>query len=80
MAVKVTTPGILPKDIKYTATCTECMCRFEFTGDDGKTSHDQREGSFITIGCPTCNKPVHQKVRSAADEMRRRANDRVDPY
>lgn len=80
MVIRVIKPGIVPAEIKYTVTCSRCTCRFEFTGADGKISSDQREGDFITIACPTCTKPIHQKVRTPADELRRRTNSNVDPY
>lgn len=73
MTVRIIKPGFLVADIKYIAICHSCACQFEFTGADGKTTCDPRDGSFITIACPTCGKPVHQKARTANDEMRRRA-------
>ncbi len=80
MVIKVVSPGILPSDIKYDAVCTHCKCRFEFTGADGKITSDQRDGAFITVPCPTCNRTVSQKSRSPDDELRRRQNNNVDPY
>jgi hypothetical protein len=77
MAIK---PGIVPAEIKYTADCTRCTCRFEFTGADGKIAGDQRDGDFITVDCPTCSHPISTKVRTPVDEARRRQSASVDPY
>lgn len=63
MAVEIITPGILPEDRKYTATCSRCACKFKFLRGDAELVHDQRDGDYLRIGCPTCYADVNVSAR-----------------
>lgn len=59
LIVKVIEPGKLPQDKVYRVRCRNCQALLEFAQWEGKMTHDQRDGSFLTIKCPTCEHDVH---------------------
>lgn len=74
--VKIISPGKLPGERVYRATCSYCHCHFEFFAKEAQYTSDQREGDAYKIACPTegCGRPVYVDAckpvvyRSAADE------------
>lgn len=63
MAVEIIRPGIIPEEQPYQATCRHCFCEFRFNMGDAKYNHDQRDGDYLSIGCPTCARQVTAQVR-----------------
>ncbi len=64
MTIKILTRGKLPEEIVYKATCGNCKTHFEFNETDAKVTHDQRDGSFMTIRCPLCQKESYASWRN----------------
>jgi hypothetical protein len=57
--------GIIPEDRYYQTKCFNCGTLFKFQRKDGLYhTGDQREGSWIDIKCPICNRrcSVSEKV------------------
>ena len=56
--MRIITPGKLPQERIYRATCLSCGCRFEFARAEALYVHDQRDGDALVVKCPTpgCNK------------------------
>ena len=46
--------GTLPSDLTYNATCHHCKTEIRFKQSEGKVTHDQREGSYVSVNCPVC--------------------------
>lgn len=63
MAIKIIKAGVLPETRQYKCTCRYCGCEFSFTAADARYTHDQRDGDFYTVQCPTCFKPVHKDAK-----------------
>lgn len=36
-------------------TCTNCTCVFEFEEKEAHYNSDQRDGDYLSIGCPYCH-------------------------
>lgn len=51
--VKITKEGTLPGERSYFGSCTNCGCQFEFQAKEATLTHDQRDGDFYSIPCPT---------------------------
>lgn len=62
MAIEIITRGIPPCETQYKCRCRSCMSVLKFVQSDGKITHDQRDGSFITIKCPVCGDKVHTEL------------------
>ena len=65
MTVEILKEGRLPETLVLTATCHNCNAELRWQQGDGKTTEDQREGSFSTINCPCCSHPVHCSLKLA---------------
>jgi len=58
--------GELPKDRIYRCTCYNCYTEFEFTQEEGTYHSDQRDGEYLTIACPLCNRNCHASANLPA--------------
>ena len=54
--------GTPPEEKEYTGECYYCKTKVKFKAKEGKTTYDQRDGNFISISCPVCNKPITVSV------------------
>lgn len=54
--MKIIKQGTLPEDKIYSCTCWQCKAEFEFMAKEGEVKPDYRNGSYIAIACPVCNK------------------------
>ena len=54
MTIKILRQGKLPEEIKYEFECYNCKTIFTATSADGKRVHDQRDGDYTEVYCPTC--------------------------
>lgn len=54
--MKVITRGVLPSEQIHRITCSTCNSELEFTRAEGTITRDQRDGDFITVTCPVCDK------------------------
>ncbi|MNL64700.1 hypothetical protein D3C87_1889400 [compost metagenome] len=59
MAIIVTKQGKKPELKEYVGTCRKCKTEVEFQQHDGVVTHDQRDGDFITVTCPTCSNLIY---------------------
>jgi len=46
--------GNMPEDKIYRFTCHHCKTIFEIKLSEGKVTHDQRSGSYLSYYCPLC--------------------------
>lgn len=54
--------GILPEHRVYRATCRRCETEVEFQECEGKVSHCQRDGSFVSVDCPVCSAVITKNI------------------
>jgi len=45
--------GVLPGEKEYIGDRYNCKCQVKFKQKEGRVTHDQRDGSFVSILCPT---------------------------
>jgi hypothetical protein len=64
MAIEVVRRGKAPEDVVYKADCYTCKSVLKFKREDGKITYDQRDGDFLTIECPVCEKHVSVDLHS----------------
>lgn len=57
--MRIIKQGIDPKTLVFTGSCNNCHTIVEFGRDEGKVTHDQRDGDFISVACPTCGHRIH---------------------
>lgn len=60
--MKILVPGKLPTAKVYRAICQKCKCQFEFVRSEARLFHDQRDGDYLIIACPTCSEGVTASV------------------
>jgi endogenous inhibitor of DNA gyrase (YacG/DUF329 family) len=56
--MKILKQGALPEEKVYRSKCHHCKTEFEYQQKEAKLTHDQRDGSFLTIACPFCQRQV----------------------
>lgn len=57
--MKIIKKGTPPSDKVYEGTCRSCKTVVEFKQSEGKVTHDQRDGNFVSVRCPVCNSLIH---------------------
>lgn len=72
MAIRIIKEG---KPVKFTKTCPDCGCEFEYDVSDLKTDYSicltTYPGQYNTyIVCPCCGKHIHHGTKSADDLTR----------
>lgn len=50
--VKIITPGNLPQNDVFKATCSSCQAVYEFARHEARLSTDQRDGDALITKCP----------------------------
>jgi RNase P subunit RPR2 len=60
--MKILKRGTPPDEIPYTVICHICHSKLEFLAKEGKITHDQRDGNYISITCPVCNTILHTSI------------------
>ncbi|KQZ49724.1 hypothetical protein ASD54_12360 [Rhizobium sp. Root149] len=61
--MKIIKQGIDPKSKVYIGECISCGTVIEFQRHEAqKETFDQRDGSWMLIGCPTCKKGISVAV------------------
>lgn len=61
--MKVIKKGNLPENKTYRVICSYCKSELEFEQREGKITYDQREGDYITVTCPVCQKLVYKDLK-----------------
>lgn len=46
--------GTPPSEREYKASCYNCRTVVKFKQSEGKITHDQRDGSYVSVSCPVC--------------------------
>ena len=72
--VKIIQRGTLPSEREYQSMCRKCGTVFEWVAAEGTVHSDQRDGDYITIGCPLCGETVTTAVGAY------KKSSSVDPY
>lgn len=62
--MRIIEEGKRPADVEYRTTCPHCRCIFEFQAKEAELIHDQREGDYFKISCPTCLSSVTRDKRA----------------
>ncbi len=60
--MKIIKEGKLPEDNEdneYDGTCHNCSTIIKFKQHEAKINYDQRDGDFLSIRCPLCNKYIN---------------------
>ena len=73
MAIRIIKQGIVPEEVVYRTTCLGCDTEFEFLQKDGKFTDDQRDGAYVSIPCPTCEKMCTTKFMTPQQYARKKA-------
>lgn len=56
MAVKIIEVGKKPEEEYYLHICSNCGTKFSFSRRDASFVTDFRNGDYLVINCPVCNK------------------------
>lgn len=62
--MEILSRGTLPEEREHIATCGYCNTKIKFIQSEAKYVPDQRDGDFLTIGCPVCSRQIRKSVRS----------------
>ncbi len=56
--VEIIKRGMLPGDVKFKSTCSNCKTEFSFTRSEATDGSgcDQRDAGLLKISCPVCNR------------------------
>jgi len=54
--------GQKPEDILHEGVCLNCTTQVRFARSEGEVTHDQRDGSFVSVRCPVCNHQIHSDL------------------
>lgn len=57
--MRIIKEGIKPEDIEIETTCNNYKSVLGVKISDGKTTYDQRDGNYVTIVCPVCQKSIN---------------------
>ena len=60
--MKIIKHGIIPETVPYVVTCGYCKTEFEFLKMEAEVRSCQRDGTWLTIDCPVCNKSVMKDI------------------
>lgn len=55
--------GTPPNEREREGTCNNCGTQVRFRESEGKVTHDQRDGDFVTVNCPVCARQIHVALR-----------------
>jgi len=56
MTVEIIKRGDLPGDPTHVVTCRHCKTEFRFNESDAREITDWRDGDYLEIACPVCNR------------------------
>ncbi len=56
--MKIIKQGSLPGDRPFRGTCRNCQTEIEFLQKEAIYHFDQRDGDYLSIGCPTCSTSI----------------------
>lgn len=56
--MKIIQQGKNPNEKVYRATCRNCSTEIEFERHEANYHHDQRDGDYLSVPCPTCRRDI----------------------
>jgi hypothetical protein len=56
--------GIPPSERTHEATCITCQTKIRFKQGEAKYQSDQRDGDYLSIECPVCNRTITKQINS----------------
>ncbi len=56
--MEVLVRGIVPAEKTYTISCYSCGSIIKFKRSEACITYDQRDGTFVHIICPVCDKMI----------------------
>jgi len=60
--VRIIKQGTIPENQPIQTDCNHCSTVFEFLPFEAQYNHDQRDGDYYSIACPTCKRTcTHSK-------------------
>jgi hypothetical protein len=57
--MKIIEYGDRPEDKVYRNKCGHCKTVYEFARKEAKFHSDQRDGDYLTINCPVCQREAY---------------------
>lgn len=57
--MKILQRGLMPGEKTYRTVCRSCMSHIEFEQREAEIVRDQRDGDYVTVKCPVCDKPIN---------------------
>ena len=60
--VTIIKQGSLPEDRLFETTCSHCGTIFTFQRKEADYRSDQRDGEYLIISCPYCNRSVYNYI------------------
>lgn len=60
--MKIIKRGTIPSERRWEFTCRNCGTVFEIAQAEAKLVSDQRDGDYLAIDCPVCDKQCTQSV------------------
>lgn len=66
--MEIVKKGSLPSERMYEASCNHCGTVMRFKQSEGKVTHDQRDGSTVSVACPVCLYTVYKDLHSYLKE------------
>ena len=55
--------GSLPAEREHQSICTNCGTIFKFKQGEARFHDDQRDGAYLAIACPVCQRTVTKAVK-----------------
>ena len=67
--MKIIKAGSILAHKEYEATCYKCSAVIQFKYEEASLNHDEDEGDYLSILCPTegCNKIINVNVSRSMD-------------
>lgn len=62
--MKILSYGKPPEERVHRLTCTNCYTVIEIKEGEGKVTHSQKDGSYISYKCPVCEKTITKDLDS----------------
>lgn len=60
--MRVIKEGNKPELSIHLGKCSNCKTEVEFQRHEGIVTHDQRDGSYVTVECPICGGKIHSNI------------------
>lgn len=60
--MKIIKLGRDPSETPVHGRCNNCGTEVEFELGEGTITNDQRDGDFVTVQCPVCQRKIHSAV------------------